>query len=178
LRWRNWLFVCDGPCDLGNRRAEILSALPPFLRPGRGHGDAELLFHSFLARLHKNLLWDLQIRTEDLVFQLRKTAEKAGSKSNILVTNGSVLLAYRRSNPLSYTLFEGIDNCERCSLGPVSKRRTPRGRPHEHFRGICVTNRPFGEAAQWSEVPQDCFLLIEHSLKFKILNELDVGKEE
>ena len=65
-RWRNWLLVCDGQFNWGDKRAEILDSLPLFLGRIAAHGDEELLFGQFLAGLYEIRLVNLQARLQKL----------------------------------------------------------------------------------------------------------------
>ena len=172
-RWRNWLLASDGQFDWGDRRVRIQDNLPRFLNRVKAPGDNDLLFGQLLSEFHDNRLMHLQSSSKKLALQVQKTSRTAGPDVSVLLSNGNILLAYRRYGPLYYKVFEGIDNCERCAILHPSERVQTRARSHDYFRGICVTNRPFGQE-KWSEVPEESVLIIESSIKYSILDKSEI----
>lgn len=173
VRWRNWVLVSDGQFDWGDRRVGIQDNLPRFLNRIKAPGDNDLLFGQLLTELHDNRLMHLQCSSKKLARQVQKTSQTAGPDVSVLLSNGNILLAYRRYNPLYYKVFEGIDNCERCALLHPSRRGKATPPSHDYFRGICVTNRPFGDET-WLEVPEESVLIIESSEKYSIWDKSEI----
>lgn len=170
FRWRQWLFAHTGALDLGDRREEMLSALPRYLQRSRkGKMDGEILFLHFIDELCRGQLIDHRARPEDIAICLRKVVEVAGVSINILVTDGHVLLAYRSAGPFVYSLFEGIMKCELCKVDDAHMGFTPTLKSHQQFKGICVTSRPFGTSEKWEEIPERQVLVVRPSLDFEII---------
>lgn len=166
FRWRRWLFAHDGVLDLGNRRAEMLDALPPFLlRCRRGRLDGEILFLHLMARLHREHLLDHRAKPNDLARCLQGIVGTEQVPINILTTNGRVLLAYcSGSLPMLFRRFEGIESCELCGIGGTSAGFATVVESHRRFKGICVASRPFW-TGRWNEIPGQQILVVRPSLE-------------
>lgn len=170
FRFRRWLFAGAGRVEPLGERAQVLDALPEFLRRNAGGSDPELAFLSTLGHVYdatRSLdLLDIDPRVVAgalgrTMRELDQRAEAAASprpKASAVVTNGRMLVAMRRGLPLSYALVEGLATCEACGVDRSSSDREAHVRAHRALRAVVVTSRVQGDGLRWIEVP-DCHVL-------------------
>jgi glutamine amidotransferase len=165
-----WLFAHNGTVRPFERVAPtLISEIPPGLLGLRqGDTDSELVFYWLLARMMKVDLdivqphTDFAVLTEVIAAAVKELAARCDegevqdepSRLNILLTNGSNLLATRWRHSLSWS-----ERVPSLSAGPASKSKSR--------HGIVVSSEPTDEG-QWQEVPDYSLLAVDSSLRVSV----------
>lgn len=162
FRFGSWFLAPQEEISADGQRAMWLAALPAFLRRARSsRGDTELLFLRLIARLHDEHLLDAALDDETKVaLALRHVATAVDPPTNMLVTNGQALFAYRAALPLYYCMFAGIEACAPCRVGDEFTQFAPVAQSHHSFRGVCVASSPFDAGEPWQEIPAGTVLVV------------------
>ncbi len=139
FRYRQWLFAQTGTVSHFDAiRERLLASVPEFLRGNvRGETDSEIVFHVFLSFLHDaGKLENGSIPASAVHEALRSSmaviegmAAEVGDgsvKTNLLVSNGEILVAVHKNTKMSYRTFSGKHDAEMI-LGEDAqlRRRTP-----------------------------------------------------
>ncbi len=120
-RWRSWLGAVAGTLpDLGPGRAQMIQALPDFLRRNvRGQSDDEVFFHRFLQHLRQEAgsIQRPVLQTEPMVAALRSTVAEIRALARehetpcnaaLVVTNSRHTLVCSLGTPVGVRQMEGI----------------------------------------------------------------------
>jgi glutamine amidotransferase len=180
-RFRSWLFAHHGTIDKFNEvRPAIMEHIPDFLRRNvRGQTDSEHLMHLFLSFLHDSgRLDDANLPAGEAANALgatlrlvdRHTEEVGGTPSghSMIITNGRVMVALRRGEPIYYYRIKGIADCALCRESQGDFARESRRVPHEHLRGVAIIGGATPATAPWEEVPEGSALAVSHDLTFEV----------
>lgn len=157
-----WTFAHNGTVTAFRRvRPRIEAELEaPLLAVRRGDTDSELAFLWILSRLGRAGL-DLQDPDQPVdgvarvlaesVRILARWSEESGAKRpaklNLLLTDGSVLLATRWGRSLWWLDRLGIDDCEICGIPHVEHQEGA------EYRAVVVASEPITDEP-WHEVPE------------------------
>lgn len=183
FRHRRWLFAHVGTIEgFEAVRPAILAELPDHLRRGiMGETDSEHAFALFLK-----ILRDIgQVEDLDLppsaagralaltVKRIDELCRAAGAQKSstlgFVATNGRILAATRRGNPLFYALLEGILPCEREGISAGAKETDPRFGAHRRVKAVCVATHiraPNG----FIEVPECSVVTVSRELQVSVAN--------
>lgn len=180
FRFRRWLFAHDGYIEgFSQVQPRLLEFLPDFLRRAiEGHTDSEHAFMVFLKFLRDDgHLDDLDLEAEAAGEALARTVRQIDAWSrevgaqrsslNLVVTNGRVLAATRRSRPLSYALLEGLVPCDLHQVTSASPDTETKVRPHRQVKAVCFASRllvPNG----FVEVPESSAVSVSRDLRVSV----------
>jgi predicted glutamine amidotransferase len=181
FRFRRWLFAHDGTVEAFRElKPRLLEAMPDFLRRNiEGDTDSEHAFMLFLKHLRETgQLEDLDVEAKTvgralarLVRDLEAWSRDAGATKpsglNFVATNGRVLVATRRNNPLHYALLEGIMPCPRDGIGPGTPESDPRVRPHRQVKAVCFASRLL-QPNGFIEVPEASVVAVTRTLQVTV----------
>lgn len=175
FRFRRWLFAHVGTLPaLEPKSEQLLAELPPFLaRNIRGETDSELAFHLYLHSLFRDgTINDLSLPPEQLAASLREFAgsleELHAPRSQpdpsyaIIVTNGQIMGAVCRGQPMHYSHREGIHGCA-CQDQTDAQREA-----HAQFKGVMLGVRMNDPGHQWREVTDGSLLTVSRDLELKV----------
>lgn len=139
FRYRQWLYAQTGTVSgFEQVRERMMGSVPEFLRAGiRGDSDAEVVFHLFLSFLHDAGKLDDSVVDASVVREAIRgslllvdsiSAEVGGSaaETNLVVSNGDVVVAAHRRQTMAVRTFSGRDDAE-AIIGDDAqlRRRTP-----------------------------------------------------
>ncbi len=181
FRFHNWLFAHNGTLEgFDDYRERILEAMPPFiLRRVQGDTDSELLFHLFLSfmfdagKVNRVNPGTAAIR-EALVPAMSMVdafARKAGhplSDSSVVISDGYSVVVLGRGIPVSYSLIEGVTDCEFCRTSRVPKTE-PSSVDHRELRAVLITSGPSMVASSLFQDLEDNHILSvtsDHRVEF------------
>lgn len=146
FRHRQWLFAQTGTLGVFDSiRERLLSSVPEFLRGNiRGETDSEIVFHVFLSFLHDaGMLNDGTVPASAVREALRSSlaviegmAAEVGDgvlKTNLLVSNGDVLVAVHKNAEMSYRVFSGKSDADIILGEDLQLRRRAPELAHMHF---------------------------------------------
>jgi predicted glutamine amidotransferase len=180
-RFRSWLFAHHGTIDrFATIRPALLEHIPDFLRRNiRGQTDSEHLMHLLLAFLHDGgRLDDPNIATREaanalgatmtLVDHLVADAGGTASAHNLIMTNGRMMLAARRGEPLHLSRISPMADCALCRESQMDFAREPRRVPHEHLRGVVFVDAGPTLDPPWELVPDNSTVAVSHDLSFEV----------
>ncbi|HZZ86099.1 MAG TPA: class II glutamine amidotransferase [Anaeromyxobacteraceae bacterium] len=182
FRYRRWLFAQDGTIEgFAQVRPLLLAALPDHLRRQvEGETDAEHAFVTFLDLLRKaghaldDYDLDAAVAAQALartVRQLDAWCREAGvqrsSALSLLATNGRVLVAVRRGQPLHYALLEGIVPCPLHEIDAATPENDPRLRAHRMVKAVCIASRLTHQNG-FIEVPEASAVAVSRGLQVSV----------
>jgi glutamine amidotransferase len=146
FRHRQWLFAQTGTLAVFDAiRDRLLSSVPEFLRGNvRGETDSEIVFHVFLSFLHDaGALNDGTVPASAICKALRSSltviegmAAEVGDgslKTNLLVSNGDVLIAVHKNATMSYRVWSGKGDADMILGDDAQLRRRAPELSHVHF---------------------------------------------
>jgi predicted glutamine amidotransferase len=167
FRYRQWLFAQTGTlARFDSIRDRLLASVPEFLRGNvRGETDSEIVFHVFLSFLHDaGRLDDGAAAPEAVLEALRaslavidgmeaEVGDRA-EKTNLLVSNGNLMVAVHKNAKMSYRVFSGKNDADMI-LGddPALRRRVP-DQSHMHF-SLIASDFDEDLPARWKPVPMN-----------------------
>jgi predicted glutamine amidotransferase len=167
VRSRQWLFAQTGTLARFDAiRERLLSSVPEFLRGNiRGETDSEIVFHVFLSFLHDaGRLDNGSVTAEGVLEALRSSlnvihgmeAEEGdpAEKTNLLVSNGDLIVAVHMNAKMNYRVFSGKNDAEMI-LGddPALRRRVP-DQSHMQF-SLLASDFDEDLPARWKPVPMN-----------------------
>jgi len=182
FRYRRWLFAQDGTVEgFAQVRPLLLAAVPDHLRRQvEGETDAEHVFVAFLALLRKaghsidDYDLDAAAAAQALartVRQLDAWCREAGvqrsSALSLLATNGRILVAARRGQPLHYALLEGIVPCPLHEIDASTPESDPRLRAHRVVKAVCIASR-LTQQNGFIEVPEASVVAVSRGLQVQV----------
>jgi glutamine amidotransferase len=170
FRYRQWLFAQTGTLPHFDAiRERLLSTVPEFLRGNvRGETDSEIVFHVFLSFLHDaGRLDDGQVTHGAIVDGLKSSlaviesmAAEVGDLAdgtNLLVSNGEVLVALHRNAKMSYRTYGGKSDAEMI-LGDDAQRRRRIPEPSQMHFTLVASDFDEDPAPRWKPVPLNAAL--------------------
>jgi glutamine amidotransferase len=135
-----------------------------------GSTDSEQLFYWILARMERAGIApeapcrDLPVLKRVIAASLTELAtrcEEAGAEAparlNVLLTDGSVLLATRWNNTLWWVHREGVHDCEICGVPHTQHDASTR------YRAVVVASEPISYE-DWREVPEASLLAVDAAI--------------
>jgi predicted glutamine amidotransferase len=181
FRFRKWLFAHHGTIPHFEELQRDLGALiPDFLRKNiRGQTDSEQLFHLLLGQLHaiNRLDDDFLLRNEHVAtalcrtfsllddFVRRRGMDPRTMECTLAFTNGNVLLAARRGQPVFFRQTESLVDCPICRESVNRFGREPRRIDHEHLRSVLVLADCPPPGPAFIELLDNHFLSVDRDLK-------------
>lgn len=171
FRYRNWLFAMAGTIGKLGRPLDTQLAIPSYIEKNiRGNTAGEVLFHQFLAYLHRQG----QLAGERLdMTPLRKALASAlshagvwfgkeGPNNSLFLTDGKVLLGAALERPVYVANIEGIEDCLDCG-GDVD------GNPvsHPHVRGVVMMDTDGMPSEEWQTVASGRVFQVNRDLQFE-----------
>jgi glutamine amidotransferase len=170
FRHRQWLFAQTGTLAAFDAiRERLLSSVPEFLRGNiRGETDSEIVFHVFLSFLHDaGVLNDGAVPAKAVCEALRSSlaviegmAAEVGDgrlKTNLLVSNGDVLIAVHKNATMSYRVFSGKSDADIILGDDVQLRRRAPELVHMHFT-LVASDLDEDLPQRWKPIPMDSVL--------------------
>lgn len=171
FRYRNWSFLMSGAIGKYVPPDETVLAIPTYIQKNiRGQTMPEVLFHQFLAFLHRQGL--LEGDRLDMA-PLRKALRSALSleqawfwnerpDNSLVVTDGTILLGATLGRPVYVQQIEGIQECLACG-GDID------GRPvaHPFVRGVAIVDTDLFPPGDWRSVGPDRVFQVSRDLKFE-----------
>ena len=97
----------------------------------------------------------------------REAGVQKSSALGFVATNGRILAATRRGNPLFYALLEGILPCDREGIAAGAKETDPRIGAHRRVKAVCFATHlrsPNG----FIEVPAASVVTVSRALQVKV----------
>ena len=146
FRYRQWLFAATGTLPSFDAiRDRLLEGIPAFLRSGiRGETDSEAFFHVFLSFLHDagklddgivppRLARDALRASLSMVDGIAAEVGAERTKMNALLTDGEVLIALHRGEPMACRVLAGKSDAEHLIGDDLQLRRKTPELGHMHF---------------------------------------------
>lgn len=182
-----WTFAHNGQvCDFGNPsiRANVDQLIDPrYARFVLGDTDSERIFYIFLSRLSRRVadLHNPGITADHALEALRETVRdviEAGgpddadpdlpTKLNFLITNGSVMLAYRYRVSLFYSTHK--TRCpERETCFAFEQGRCERPVQDGIVNHLLISSEVIeGGNNVWEEIPNDTYVAVDHGMNFRM----------
>ncbi|MBL4632591.1 MAG: hypothetical protein JKY56_01890 [Kofleriaceae bacterium] len=162
FRYKHWMFALESTFqNFPVAQAELEKLLPDFLRQSvKGKTPAELLFHIFLAELHREgQLQDHNVTTDAIATSLRKALTRAqevidrtgidGQVGNLMVSNSRSLLCVRLAGPLFLRQLRYLEDEKR---------------PDTEFRSVLTIGAEENPGEGFEELPQHTILKIGRDL--------------
>lgn len=186
FRCRNWMGAhCGVVPRFEEIRGELLEATPDFLRRSiRGKSDSEHLFHLVLAFLHDSGKLDDPRTAPEVVGDAIRAAVRlvdravearggpppdAPRAANLIVTNGRVIAALRRGQPLHVVRRSGVPDCPVCREENAALGRVDRPIAHELLRSVLVlSDRDAPPDIGGEPAPDDAIVLVDRSLNVSV----------
>lgn len=182
----SWTFAHNGQvCGFSDPavRARMLALIDPrYQRFALGDTDSELIFFIFLSRLARRVedLHNAGITAEHTLAALQETVagvlEAAApdatdpelpTKLNFLITNGSVMVAYRYRVSLFYSTHKTRcperDTCWAFREGSCERPVTDGLVKHLLISSEIIE----GGNNVWEEVPEDTYVAVDHGMNFR-----------
>ena len=182
FRYRRWLFAQDGTVEgFAQVRPRLLASLPDHLqRQVEGETDAEHVFVTFLDLLRKDghSLEDYDLEPAAAAQALARTVRQVdawcrdagvqrASALSLLATNGRILVAVRRGQPLHYALLEGIVPCALHEIDASTPESDPRLRAHRVVKAVCLASR-LAQQNGFIEVPEGSAVAVSRGLQVSV----------
>lgn len=184
FRFRSWLFAHHGTVPgFEHIKNDLLHKVPDFLlRNVRGQTDSEHLFHLLLAFLHDaGKLDDSNVSTTFVRDAVRAMltlvdhlvvagGEAPQAECALALTNGRILLAVRRGDPVYLLQATQLRDCAVCREKTVEYGREPKRVDHEHLRSVLVVADapPPGAPPGWQEVPDRTIVCVSHDFEVEL----------
>lgn len=171
FRYRNWLFAMAGTIGKLARPLDTQLAIPSYIEKNiKGSTVPEVLFHQFLAYLHRQGL--LAGERLDMT-PLRKALESALSHHSVwfgeespdnsmFLSDGIVLLGAALDRPVYVANIEGISGCLACG-GDVDGNSID----HDHVRGVVALDTTGLPSEQWQTVGPGRIFQVDKDLQFE-----------
>jgi hypothetical protein len=171
FRYRNWLFTMAGSIRLLRDPHDTQLAIPSYIAKNiKGNTVPEVLFHQFLAYLHRQGL----LAGERLdMLPLRKALASALSHHSVwfgedspdnsmFLSDGTVLLGAALNRPVYVSTIDGISECLACG-GDVD------GNPvnHAHVRGVVALDTQGLPSQEWQTVGPGQVFQVNKALQFE-----------
>jgi hypothetical protein len=171
FRYRNWLFSMAGAIRTLGRPLDTQLAIPSYIEKNiRGATAGEVLFHQFLAYLHRQgLLAGERLDMTPLRKALASALSHAGvwfgdesANNSMFLSDGRVLLGAALERPVYVMNVEGIEGCMNCG-GDVD------GNPisHPHVRGVITMDTDGLPSEQWQTVDPGRTFHVDRDLQFE-----------
>jgi predicted glutamine amidotransferase/NAD(P)-dependent dehydrogenase (short-subunit alcohol dehydrogenase family) len=181
FRFKRWLGAHNGHVEAFSQvRPLLLDELPkPLITNIQGTTDSEHLFHLVLSELadfadldDPDLPLELAMgAVERALYKVDAWVERSQpglrSETNLLITNGQLMLALRRGSGLSYAMqrgegvsAHGSPRFQKDALGPL-----PVDRQVNH---ILISSEPLCGESLWQEIPQASILGVDRHLSWRI----------
>ncbi len=171
FRYRNWLFAMAGTIRTLQRPLDARLAIPSYIEKNiRGATAGEVLFHQFLAYLHRQgLLAGERLDMTPLRRALESALSHAGvwfgkesPNNSMFLSDGRVLLGAALERPVYVRNIEGIEGCLNCG-GDVD------GNPisHPHVRGVVTMDTDGMPSQEWQTVASGRILQVNRELQFE-----------
>jgi glutamine amidotransferase len=167
FRHRQWLFAQTGTLGVFDLiRDRLLLSVPEFLRGNvRGETDSEIVFHVFLSFLHdEGRLNDDTVAPSAIREALRSSlaliegmAAEVGDgllKTNLLVSNGDVVVAVHKNEKMSYRVFSGKNDADMILGDDLQLRRRAPELAHMHFT-LIASDLDEDPPQRWKPIPMD-----------------------
>jgi hypothetical protein len=182
FRFRRWLFAMTGEVEhFDELREPMLAAMPAYVaRQILSLTDHEHVFGLFLAELRgAGRLDDLDVPAVDAarclaqaVRDLDRIAREKDHQTRpaplaAVASNGRVLVAVRRGQPLHYALLEGISTCDLCELDEHTPDTDSRRMEHRRLRGVAIASAALPSAG-FLEVPDGSTVAVGRSLEITV----------
>jgi predicted glutamine amidotransferase len=167
FRHRQWLFAQTGTLAVFDAiRERLLASVPEFLRGNvRGETDSEIVFHVFLSFLHDaGILNDGTASAATVCEALRSSlaviegmAAEVGDgtlKTNLLVSNGDVLIAVHKNAAMSFRVFSGKNDADIILGDDAQLRRRAPELSHMHFT-LVASDLDEELPPRWKAIPMN-----------------------
>ncbi|MCA9193534.1 MAG: class II glutamine amidotransferase [Planctomycetales bacterium] len=170
--WGNWVFAHNGTVvGIDLLRVELLAEMGEQATHIRGSTDSECLFHWLVSRLlSKGAINELQMLDQrqavkmiassltELDVRCSRADSSKEPKLNIVLTDGSNLIACRLRNTLSWVSRRGIHDCEICGIPHIHHQSTV------DYRAVVVASEPIS-SEPWQEIPDGTVIWVDSSLE-------------
>jgi predicted glutamine amidotransferase len=167
FRYRQWLFAQTGTlAHFDAIRDRLLSSVPEFLRGNvRGETDSEIVFHVFLSFLHDaGRLDNGSVSSEAILEALRSSlavvdgmAAEVGDVqegTNLLVSNGDLIVAVHKNAKMSYRVFSGKGDADMILGDDAQLRRRAPELAQMHFT-LIASDFDDELPPRWKAVPMN-----------------------
>jgi glutamine amidotransferase len=171
-----WVFAHNGTLRaIDSLRPQLDAETDPDLLAGRrGETDSEAVFLWLLSRMREadvDALEPVELGTLSSVVgagiaELSERSAAAGetkpTRLNIILTDGSILLASRWRHSLYWVLRHGIRDCEMCGIPhvqPISDAA---------YEAVAVASEPITQE-DWEEVPEGSLLAVDNGIRATLL---------
>ncbi len=183
FKFRHWLFSHTGTIqNFSDYHKLIFNSLPEHLQRNiKGNTDSELIFHTFLARIFKQINMEDHSPDPSLVANILNdtieyiheiTGKNDKSILNLTVCNGRMIAASRHGGALFYSFVEGIERCDICNVDATAEQKpSTLAMAHKAFRAVLLASDVSSSLSQWIEVPQNSIIIIDRNLKVDIFPE-------
>jgi glutamine amidotransferase len=171
-----WVFAHNGTLRAIDSLGPELDAetAPDLLAGRRGATDSEVVFYWLLSRMREAGIGEIEpaepAAVSDVlsagVSELSERSEAAGetkpTRLNIILTDGSMLLATRWRHSLYWVARHGIRDCEICGI------------PHVHqdsdaeYEAVAVASEPITQE-DWQGVPEASILAVDGQIRATIV---------
>ncbi len=171
FRYRNWLFAMAGAIRAFARSIDTQLAIPSYIESNiKGSTVPEVLFHQFLAYLHRQGLlagerFDMTPLRKALASALSHGSAwfgKQGADNSMVLSDGTVLLGAALERPVYVFNVEGIRDCMACG-GDVDGNPVP----HPHVRGVAVLDTNALPSEVWQTVGPGRIFQVGRDLQFE-----------
>jgi glutamine amidotransferase len=175
FRYRQWLFAQTGTlAHFDAIRDRLLESVPEFLRGNvRGETDSEIVFHIFLSFLHDAGRLDNGSMSPPAVLEALRSClaviegmaaevDDVKEGTNLLVSNGDLVIAVHKNAKMSYRVFSGRNDAE-AILGDDAQLR--RRAPDLSQMHITLIASDFDDElpSRWKSVPNNAVVTMTRS---------------
>jgi hypothetical protein len=170
-RYRNWVFVMAGGLRSLPPEARAHLAIPEYIEANiRGEKVPEVLFHQYLAFLHRQGLlagdrWDLSPLRKALAAALSHENVWFGDSSgghSLVLSDGRILVGASIERSVHVHIIEGIGGCTACGQDvdgcPVD---------HGHVRGVVVVDTDRLPPQDWQTVGPGNIFQVDREFNFE-----------
>jgi glutamine amidotransferase len=171
-----WVFAHNGTLRaIDSLRPELDAETAPDLLAGRSGGtDSEAVFYWLLTRMREAGIGELEpaalpavsgvlsAGVAELSDRSAAAGETKPTRLNIILTDGSILLATRWRHSLYWVTRHGVRDCEICGI------------PHVHqdsavgYEAVAVASEPITQE-DWQEVPEASILAVDDRIRATIV---------
>lgn len=184
FRWGNWLFAHQGTVNRFRKiRPQILRKLPSaYKKLIGGNTDSEHCFYFYLSLLRgeggiKKGSIPIKAGIEGLIKwrgeidNFHQNAEiQENSSFNLLISNGSYLLAARYGSPMYYLVLKGEDSDDTSFVSNETGLKYNILNTEKETQFVVVASEKLTDAPNWLEVPENHIIAIDSSLNIESLS--------
>lgn len=174
FRFRDWLFAHTGDVPEFERlRERLLQNVPEFLaRNIAGQTDSEVLFHVILAHLHElEGLRHPDVGVDVVCEAIRRGIHEVDDTAaggdgpppsfSLVLTNGSVMAAACRSEPMCIAQFDRLVDCRACTNDNLRERCEIHRSERTDLRAVLVVSCPQALPERYERLPEESLIGIK-----------------